>query len=60
MLSTTTIYKDMFYAQLKTLVDKWSDPDFWKDEGSRMDSADCAIELRQLLHPPTIGTDLGV
>ncbi len=43
-------------ALLKTRVEKvekimakWSDPEFWKDDGCRMDSGDCAKELEEAL-----------
>lgn len=35
--------------QVKALADHWSDPEFWKVDGARMDSQDCAGELRKLI-----------
>lgn len=36
-------------AAITALVEKWRDPEFWKDEGCRMDSQDCAQELADTL-----------
>ena len=47
---------DYFRQDITTLIQRWSDPEFWKDTGCLMDSADCAKELAELLHPNTDGT----
>jgi hypothetical protein len=36
-------------AEIERLAAKWSDFEFWKAEGGRMDSQDCAQELQRLL-----------
>ena len=35
--------------RVRELADKWCDPEFWKDEGSRMDSSDCGKQLQAAL-----------
>lgn len=32
-------------ASIEQLIEKWRDPEFWKEQGCRMDSIDCAMEL---------------
>lgn len=36
-------------AEIRALVAKWRDPEFWKGDGSRMDSIDAAAELEAVL-----------
>jgi len=37
------------HPSLSALIAKWRDPEFWKDDGCRMDSRDCADDLEALL-----------
>lgn len=44
--------------QLRRLTEQWEDPEFWKDIGCRMDSSDCAQELKEIILDieETVGT----
>lgn len=38
-----------FEVAIRRLVELWTDPEFWKDYGARMDSNDCAKAIQPLL-----------
>lgn len=39
------------WQQVRELIDKWREPEFWKERGNWMDSFDCARELEAVLPP---------
>lgn len=59
MNNYNTVFIDFFQRDVKALVLRWTDPEFWKEKGCRMDSADCAKELAALIYPYTDGSAEG-